>query len=190
MWPAALERLSEAPIQHATETVILARRCDMPELLKRALYELLRTARRGQDEDADLEDPDVARKLIPRQDLVRLIVARDELVDRWCSAAVGPPKIPCSLSGEEHSNEAKAKCLQARNSRHTIWETLVMDSGLFEDGRRDPLHGLQCLIDIDWTASGFCQDCVQAWRASWIAQRQKLWQQLDVWLGLPARQTD
>lgn len=186
MWPDDLRKLSMIPIKNAAETIILARECEMPELLKRAFYELVRTARLGQDEDADLEDPEVAKKQISRQNLARLIKTREELTARWIWAADKPPEIPCPLSDGDPANEETVKCIQARANNLVHWQDVVKKSLLFEECLYDPLHGLQRLVDVDWAATGYCQRCVKAWKVSWAAQREKLWQQLDVWLGLPA----
>ena len=149
----------------------------MPELSKRAFYELVRTTRLGEDEDADTEDPDVMNAMISRQDLARLIKAREELVSRWIFTAGGPPDLTCGTV-TDHPPLDKAKLLND-------WQEHVKSS-LFEECIYDPLVGLQRLIDIKWEGLGYCGACVGAWRDVWQAQRVKLWQQLDLWLDLPA----
>lgn len=185
MWPADLAKLTVKHTKHASETIILARESEMPELLKRAFYELLRTARLGQDEDADLEDPEVAKKQISRQDLARLIRTREELTARWIWSADRPPEVPCPLADADPPTEEHTKCKQARASNFVNWQDTVKKTLLFEECLYDPLHGLQRLAGADWAAMGYCSGCVNAWKVSWAAQREKLWQQLDVWLGLP-----
>ena len=185
MWPTDLAKLSNAATKHAAETIILARECEMPELLKRAFYELLRTARLGQDEDADLNDPEVMKKQISRQDLARLIKTREELTARWIWTADKPPEIPCPLPEADPPTDDCTKCIQARANNLTHWQDVVKKSLLFEECLYDPLHGLQRLTEVDWPALGYCEGCVKAWKVSWAAQREKLWQQLDVWLDLP-----
>ncbi|KAI0338828.1 hypothetical protein BDW22DRAFT_1362552 [Trametopsis cervina] len=185
MWSNDLAKLSSARIPHASKTIILARSCDMPELLKRAFYELVRTSRLGEDEDADLQDPDVLGSQISRADLARLIRAREELTARWLWAADSPPDILCPLSAVDPPSDESAKCIQARAQNLPHWQDTVKKTLLFEECLYDPLHGLERLVQIDWAALGYCQGCVKAWRESWVSQRKKLWQQLDVWLGLP-----
>ncbi|KAI0703484.1 hypothetical protein BC835DRAFT_1319183 [Cytidiella melzeri] len=185
MWSKELSKLTESRIKHAPETIILAREYEMPELLKRAFYELVRTARLGEDEDADSDDPDVASTQISRQDLVRLIRAREELVARWILTAGSPPEILCPLAPVEPPSKESAKCMQARANLFAHWNEVVK-KGLFEEYLYDPLVGLQRLVEHDWTELGYCRGCVKAWRDSWMAQRVKLWQQLELWLGLPA----
>ena len=59
MWPSELSKLNAEVIPNASETIVLAKRCDMPELLKRAYYELLRTGGLGQDEDGSEDEGEV-----------------------------------------------------------------------------------------------------------------------------------
>lgn len=182
MWPAELEKLTEAPIKYAAETIILARECEAPELLKRAFYELLRKPQLGEDEDADVEDPEVVARQISRQDLVRLIKTREQLISRWIWAANKPFEIPCPLPQTEPPTDEYASCKAAR-AQH--WRNDA-NSSLYEDCLYDPILGLQSLASLDWAAMGYCMGCIETWKGSWAAQRVKLWQQLDVWLGLPS----
>lgn len=185
MWPGDLGKLTVARIKHASETIVLARDCNIPELLKRAFYELLRKARLGEDEDADADDPDTARTQIARQDLARLIKTREELVSRWIFTAGSPPDIVCPLASVDPPSDESARCLQARANNLVNWHEAVKKT-LFEECLYDPLIGLQRLAEIQWEDLGYCRGCVKAWRDSWLAQKEKLWQQLDIWLGLPA----
>jgi hypothetical protein len=184
MWSSDLDKLTAAHIKHASETIVLARECEIPELLKRAFYELVRKARLGEDEDADTDDPEVARTQISRQDLARLIKTREELVSRWILTAGSPPEILCPLASVDPPNDESARCLQARANNLVNWQELVKKT-LFEEFLYDPLIGLQRLGEIKWEELGYCEGCVKAWRDSWLAQREKLWRQLDIWLGLP-----
>ena len=106
MWPPSLSELTLAPVPHANETIVLAKTCTMPELLKRAYYELLRTGGLGQDEeDSDSEDERMEaipkrETRIARSDLVLLIKTREHLALEWFFAASSPPQaeaFPCPL---------------------------------------------------------------------------------------------
>lgn len=129
----------------------------------------------GEDVDADEEDPDVMSGQVSRQDLARLIRAREELVSRWVTAAVSPPDIVCSQEG--HVPIDKAKLLEC-------WQEKVVRGGVFEEGMYDPIVGLQRLGEVRWEEQ-VCKGCVGVWRDVWEKMRVKLWGQLDLWLGLP-----
>ncbi|THH27107.1 hypothetical protein EUX98_g7080 [Antrodiella citrinella] len=112
LWPYQLEKLTVDPKDHASETIVLARQWDMPELLKRAFYELVRTTSLGQElfedeEDEDGEGNDSAmndeerNKTISRADLIRLVMTREKLHLEWLFTADSPPsalEFPCPLA--------------------------------------------------------------------------------------------
>jgi hypothetical protein len=47
----------------------------------------------------------------------------------------------------------------------------------------DPLIGPQDLMEISWKDEGFCKGCIAARRSAWCEMRQRLWNELDGWLG-------
>ncbi|KAF8649922.1 hypothetical protein AX16_005479 [Volvariella volvacea WC 439] len=55
-WSPALVDFSPAKEPYATESIVLARQCNLPNILKRALYELVRQEGFGQVDDEDDED--------------------------------------------------------------------------------------------------------------------------------------
>ncbi|CDO68427.1 hypothetical protein BN946_scf184707.g8 [Trametes cinnabarina] len=75
-------------------------------------------------------------------------------------------------------------CQRARLAEETQWHAWLVPSGLFELGMVDVFEGMRSLIDIDWKEKGFCIGCVSERRDVWSAKRQRLWDQLDVLLGL------
>ncbi|CAL1702984.1 unnamed protein product [Somion occarium] len=196
MWPSSLSRLTTNTIPNAAATVLVARECCMPEVLKRAYYELLRTGGLGQDveEDADETYEDVENRTISREDLVRLITTRERLHLEWYLIADCPPNrgiLPCplaSLSSEDAEDsaalEARDSCASATQKALECWDEHVKKSGLFEECMYDPLCGLERLSKVDWEGLGYCDGCVTSWRDDWMRKREKLWQNLDLWLGL------
>ena len=184
MWPAELSAVTEAVIPHANETVVLAKTCTMPELLKRAYYELVRSGSLGQDEgDSDAEEDDDGPAFPPRierSDLVMLVRAREQLALQWHLAARFPPPLeefPCPLSGQEHAKKSvqtrQEKCTKARKNHGKSWDALVRD--LYIDYMYDPLCGLQQVIEVDWTKTGYCDGCVESFRASWVRKIAIAW---------------
>lgn len=220
MWPSDLSHLTQSQIAHASETIVLARTCKMPELLKRAFYELARTGSLGQevvddsiDEDITcLEDEEDKLKIISRGDLVRLIKLREELHLSWYLAADSYPsalEFSCPLvlpelpeaSGQQaqppstpvgdvppiialEQNVAREKCQAAHEKFASHWDTLVKKSGIFEDCMYDPICGLDRVSKVDWSSCGFCDGCVKGWKVSWEKKREKLWSNMNLWLGL------
>ncbi|GJE90617.1 hypothetical protein PsYK624_067610 [Phanerochaete sordida] len=189
MWPASLPDLEVHPhAEHAEETIVLARTCGLPSLLKRAFYELLREPSLGQSvEEEFLLDgaaAERARKKVLPADLARLIKTRVELVAQWARAAALPPDellFPCAQKGSCASNTAEG---------WRRWREAVAGSELYVECMHDPVTGLARLCAIDWRAHGFCEGCVKAWRLGWRKQREKVWENLDLWLELPPKEED
>ncbi|KAI0692576.1 hypothetical protein C8T65DRAFT_586512 [Cerioporus squamosus] len=216
-WPQDLSRLSSEPREHAVETIHLAQQCDVPEVMKCAYYELLRTPNFGQDlavyvhaESSDAPSPlaiatEEDEKNAPplrlaASDFVRLVRAKDALQKEWmavvCVAPL-PSVVPCPLApfvndknaGEETLKSAKT-CADTRANDEVEWTLRLVDNKLFERGMRDAIGGLQSLIDMDWAGMGYCVGCVSERRDAWTEQREKLWRRLDVLLGLKGEDED
>ncbi|TFK85399.1 hypothetical protein K466DRAFT_494802 [Polyporus arcularius HHB13444] len=216
-WPQDLSRLSAEPRAHAVETIHLAQQCEVPEVLKNAYYELLRTPNFGQDltvylhaESADDSHPlniatedDEKNAPPPRlaaSDFVRLVRAKDALQKEWmtvvCVAPL-PSVVPCPLApfvndknaGEEKLKSAKT-CAETRAGDEVEWTLRLIDNRVFERGMADPIGGLQSLVEMDWADMGYCVGCVRERRDAWTEQREKLWKRLDVLLGLKGDDED
>ncbi|KAI0322560.1 hypothetical protein OF83DRAFT_649106 [Amylostereum chailletii] len=201
MWSDKLDELYADTIPHAAATVALAHQCDIPRVYKRAYYELLRTPEFGQ---GALEDNDEADENNPGQlslvDYRRLVKAREGLTIAWVAAAAKVPDLGCrhplkskvphdSGSGPATAVDAPLPdpaCLSTNlPNADTEWVDVVHESGVFEQYLHDPILGMVELMDFDWAASGWCTECALAWHAAWKRQKEKLWQNLDLWLKLP-----
>ncbi|KAF9459088.1 hypothetical protein BDZ94DRAFT_1172381 [Collybia nuda] len=169
MWPTSLASVSASRIPFAKTSVSLARKCGLSPILKRALYELVRQDGFGQDDDVTLSSSDY-------QALLR---AREQLASAWIKAAACPtPQFAKCLSDTPHC----AACdLNSVNSAHI---ELVHASGIFEVHLYDPICGLQALVDEPKLNEKFCEACVRLRKDVWAKEREKVWADLDVWLGL------
>ncbi|KAJ7666747.1 hypothetical protein DFH06DRAFT_1469944 [Mycena polygramma] len=152
MWPSSLAALSTALIPHATESVILGRAWGVSGILKRSLYELLRTPGFGQDNSDTLHRhpaPYEHSRLLPA-DILCLVNAREQLDLVWY----------------------RATAFDVR---------LVHDTGLFQNFRFDVLCGLAMLVQIDWESesAGVCPLCVAKLREKWETEREQTWGRLD-----------
>lgn len=201
MWPGELTRLSpdrtETHSHHAAEMLTLARRCGLPELCKRAFYELLRSDCLGlatslHDDDSDCKSDDNPDGHLGRADILRLVSAREHLQRAWLRIARAPPApsaVPCPLEQippaalDAAQEPVLQKCRDARASSITQWTTEVTQAALFEEGMYDPLCALERLCEKDWQGMGYCVGCVGARTDVWGEERVRLWKDLDQWLG-------
>ena len=105
MWSPRLADLSTVPIPHATESLALARLCGLPRVMKRAMYELVRSPGYGQNDlddsadDVDDEDGGVGMGMMGQRsgggnrvelqsaDKDALTRAREHLTSLWIATA-------------------------------------------------------------------------------------------------------
>ncbi|KAJ7469915.1 hypothetical protein B0H11DRAFT_1731194 [Mycena galericulata] len=193
-WSSSLTDLSKEAIGLATESIILARACDVPSILKRAMYELARRAGYGQNERDSGQG-------VATRDFLALVRAREELTAVWlksispyapefgtCAAAMAPaPASVPTPDAEPAPQPIPAACTTLDPLRSgEAQQKLVRESGIADDFLYDPLCGLQALIDSDWSAEGFCEACVGLRREVWTNTRERAWVDLDRWFGLEA----
>ncbi|EKM50974.1 uncharacterized protein PHACADRAFT_187594 [Phanerochaete carnosa HHB-10118-sp] len=191
MWPSSMPTLAVHPnAKHAEETVVLARTCGLPSLLKSAFYELLRAPGLGQSVEQEFlldgANEERARRKVPPADLARLIKTREELAAQWARAAALPPdprEFGCSSFGGR-------QCAVTTVDAVRLWREAVHASDLYIEYMHDPIAGLERLCDLGWVELGFCKNCVGAWCASWARQREKVWANLELWLELPRKEEE
>ncbi|OSC96915.1 hypothetical protein PYCCODRAFT_1212386 [Trametes coccinea BRFM310] len=212
MWPSDLDKLcrpEERAAAAATQTILLAQDCELPELLRPAYYELLCTPGFGQDLSVYLHAessgvPDSAARLkaesdedeknappptLPASDFVRLANAKQTLQREW-QALVRAPPLPsafvCPLANAvtARTHDAALLCRRAWLAEEAQWYSWIVPTGVFELGMADVFAGMKRLIDIDWHGKGFCVGCVSERRDAWATKRRALWEKLDVLLGL------
>ncbi|KAI0327392.1 hypothetical protein GY45DRAFT_1133449, partial [Cubamyces sp. BRFM 1775] len=129
-WPSDLDHIAEYSddeadkrVNEATQTILLAQECNLPELLKAAYYELLHTPEFGQELptyvyaepndtptnsgtshltwETDQDEADAPKPRLAASDFVRLEVAKFELQNEWLKLARAPPlpsTFPCPLA--------------------------------------------------------------------------------------------
>jgi hypothetical protein len=175
MWSSSLSTLSTAVIPYATETVIIGRAWGVSGVLKRSLYELLRTPGFGQDNEDDIQcrpAPYEHSRLLPA-DILCLVSAREQLDLVWYAATSFD-----AFATDEHDGCAPIQ--------YVTYRCLVHDSGLFQNYRFDVLCGLEMLVQIDWESEsagadgrGLCALCVRKLREKWEMDREQTWGKLD-----------
>ncbi|KAK0504449.1 hypothetical protein EDD18DRAFT_1133834 [Armillaria luteobubalina] len=179
MWPSSLCEVSLDPINYASDTVILAREWGLKSIRKRALYELVRLAGFGQDYDSD-EESDHSSSAISSSDYRLLVRAREMLTSAWTTRiATATFGVEAKCVGGVEGCTAADPGLVA--SRH---QEMVVASGLFETYLRDPVCGTEALMELDWGKAGYCEACVEQRRVVWGKARERMWEDLDMWLGL------
>lgn len=179
MWCSSLSSLTTAVIPYATETVMLGRSWGVSGVLKRSLYELLRTPGFGQDKEERFERRAglCERGLLPA-DILCLVNAREHLDLIWHAAT----SFEIFSISHDHDVSAPACC----PLKYSTYKNLVHDTGLFQNYRFDVLCGLEMLMQIDWegetadaNGQGLCALCASKIREKWELEREKTWEKLD-----------
>lgn len=232
-WSDSLGDLTNERYENAAETIVLARQYNVTKVLKRAFYELLRTAGFGQgvahdggeksetgfeegsddddegrgdegdgdgegeivksfDDEADGSgDEDGGEDavngddtngddhcLLSRDDIRRLITAREHLTTAWVLAAATVPNyFKCTAVRSDGTTSCYCRS-------PTTWSRVVHRSGIFEDNLYDPISGFRALMKVNWAGKGLAGECIKVRLDAWAKQREKLWSNLDLWLEL------
>jgi hypothetical protein len=181
-FPPELSAFTPSARPNAKETVVLSRECDVPNVLKAAFYDLLRTDGMGlglpedcAETGEDDEDED-ERVQLSRADTLRVIAAREKLTSEWVSIISNPISRKCNRPEEECSG------VQIYDDLFE-WNERVHKDNWASDHMYDPIGGLEALIAMKWEEA-YCDDCCRAKRNVWKSRREKMWDLLDVHLQL------
>ncbi|KAF9234954.1 hypothetical protein BU15DRAFT_51974 [Melanogaster broomeanus] len=194
-WSTSLDDITEEYKPGALEVAALGRKCGVPGVLKRAFYEMTRRSGYGlggDDEcmevDSEGEEVVEGKEEITRSDERLIERLREHLVLAWAqNTARLDPSFKCPYQAKRGSGKAtqihSPKCT-SMNAKREAWDRLVHESGIYQDYLFDPIAGLQRLLEIDWEAEGWCEECVRMRKEAWSKARQRLWDRVNVWMGV------
>ncbi|KIK51490.1 hypothetical protein GYMLUDRAFT_394053 [Collybiopsis luxurians FD-317 M1] len=177
-WSSDLKTLRTQPswtVEICERAIVTSRECNVPSILKRALYELVR---RPDYWKGGLDDPNEVLQSLE----ITLAGARLKLAQEWSSrASLVIPTLAedslCCKYLEPAPHESAFGHAYTSYMHHG-------PKGLFRQYLFDPIAGLLALSKKQWETPQICKGCVKKAQAGWIADRQKLWDRLDEWLGL------
>lgn len=206
MWADDLSDLSNT-LENAADTLLLARRCNVNGILKRALYELVISEGFKQSNSTDQIGPDMEdgenQSVLDPSDISLLVHAREKLTMFWMQKATPPPQ-PAACRSPRKS-QAYRNCAVTKRRTHELYKLLVHDSKIFRRYGRDPIWGLRILRNAPWIEGedretwfgstkpqdqrldqvGYlCSACAKKWRADWQVEKTKLWNDMDTWFKL------
>ncbi|KAI0322563.1 hypothetical protein OF83DRAFT_1167437 [Amylostereum chailletii] len=183
-WSADVTQVTTTPAHRALETILLAKACRIPQILKRACYEAIRINTFGDtmrgpslQEFHNANVVEATRTAEPfvrlsSKDVVALFRAHGRLSDEWVRCAATPPtEYRCSHGPQPVAYEP------AR------WNTMVHASGLFVRYLHDPIAGIaEIRRNIILEEDVFCGACREAIEAAWKKSLETIWEQYDVGL--------
>ncbi|KAI0672005.1 hypothetical protein C8Q78DRAFT_717826 [Trametes maxima] len=157
----------------------LARRYNIPRLLKRPFYELITSP----DFFATVfASRDQIR--LPDGDLLRLYHAREVLQNRWRDAVVVAPNTDDKGNSTCHPKGHSCQTYprhgtRTKMDRSSLWRDMVLKSGSIEPGAADPMrYDLLGALEED-ARQGWCRWCLMSWEETLTAKRKEWWALLD-----------
>jgi hypothetical protein len=177
-------------LPHAADVIVLARGYDVPSILKRAFYEMLRCSDFDQDPVAPVSPLSTPLSLCPTtstfplsaSDILLAVSIRARLSSAWLETIASPPDFACCqtpVEGEEFGTTCRSI-----TAKTLSWATLLQKHNTTLQYLHDPLTGLLWLSRRNWSKLKLCNTCKEAWSVKFLHKRAELWGQLDEWLGL------
>ncbi|KAI0313770.1 hypothetical protein OF83DRAFT_1139912 [Amylostereum chailletii] len=166
-WPSTLPPLDSPPILHPMQALCCARTHNIPKVLKRAHYELIRSPECASVIEAN-------RAGAKHSELsIAVLWLRTLLADAWAKdMAAPPPDILCT-----HGAFAPAASPEALSA---FWAARVQTSGLYLKYRYDPISGIEAVFErLKLVEEGVCAGCYLKARAWVTSKREAWWKILD-----------
>lgn len=155
------------------EMVVVARQMGSHSILKRVLYDLLRTPRFGLMGIADEEGC-----LLKGRDLLMLVTARESLQNQWAT------QMTTAMSASSHCTKPDNVECPPLSLSEDAWRVLIVESGIFADGFADPMAAFDRIDELDFGTSGCCEKCAGSWKTTFRARKQQLCLSLDKTLSI------
>ncbi|KAK7055692.1 hypothetical protein R3P38DRAFT_2600668 [Favolaschia claudopus] len=165
LFPNNLRKLTRAAVPHAEAAVVLGRGYELPSILKRAYYEILRTAPQtdpAPDRFAEWEEVDFVRLGETQK---HLAAAWSRLLTPSFKVCPGPP---CAVTQRNAAISILCNALFIAFLKYPL----------------DPIGGLLELASAQWMARGFCQRCANNHSTTFGMKADELWENLDTWLEI------
>ncbi|KAF6748868.1 hypothetical protein DFP72DRAFT_915655 [Ephemerocybe angulata] len=179
IWSEDLAKLGTPPPDDAdpVEALSLGRRCWMPGVAKRAMYELLKDKLFWQGSSAKGEKQ--SRIKLPMKEIMLLTSARAKLQMRWIkeTSQLSDALIPC---GAEVQAGARPCVGLTPLAAHEVHRGLVIQSDVQGRYVDDIIGGLDALSNLAWGAEGgFCLGCVEQLTGNWTAAQRETWKDCE-----------
>lgn len=158
-------------LDHASTIIAVAREFHLPELSKRAFYEVLRNAHFWKvvitnRTSVNLTDTDI----------LNLYHARQVLQQEWRALLNTPPEAAC-IAAADHRH-----CIySSRSQRAAHWRSHFVDSGELEKGAEDPICSIDAVLQSAFFQQpvNWCKACLDGRRDAFEAAKVRWWGMLD-----------
>lgn len=187
LWPLTVPEgtaaWKEKDLNETLAIIALARQFNVPELLKRAFYELIRDASFWEMIHTDRDSVE-----LPDSDLLALYHARHELQQEWRTLILTPPSPGSSCLSLPHSGN---KCRYTVASQRSVsWRTLFVASCYLDKGSEDQIYYVDFMVEDsvfdDHAGKLWCTPCIEERKNAWEDAKAKWWKMLDELFKVPA----
>ncbi|RPD60466.1 hypothetical protein L227DRAFT_600737 [Lentinus tigrinus ALCF2SS1-6] len=160
----------------APEALIAARWNRLPQVKKRAIFELIRSP--------DALD-DILQSKYPREwflsdvDMEQLWQYRDTLGEYWRTFVMSPPQFlqrTCPTYGP------LGPCSAARRRCVAEWAVAIGEKMVEGEYRYDLVGGMEELCGMNWRSFGLCLMCVKSMVRLCEEKKLEWWERLDAWI--------
>ncbi|KAI0349913.1 hypothetical protein OH77DRAFT_1156763 [Trametes cingulata] len=173
LWPCTIDqKLTRKGHVLAIEIISAAREFDLPQLLKRAFYELIRSTTFWKR--VETERPTLA---LSDADLLMLYQARHVLQQHWRELVFVPPRLQYLACLCRHFRPSQ---------RQASWSAEIVKWGDLQKGEEDPIGYLDT---FKWRAFEnkerlWCRKCLNQSATTWLEAKREWWKKLDGLLKL------
>ncbi|KAI0692577.1 hypothetical protein C8T65DRAFT_699468 [Cerioporus squamosus] len=169
IWPDDKPKLpgGRMPWEDAVRIIQVSRECGVPELRKRAFYEIVRG---GAFWQTQLQNR--AAIQLPDADIVAFLTARQVVFEPPCGKNAMCSTKLCAVKLQKVGPVA----------RTGLWRAQMIEGGDFDAGRADPIGHLEVMLtkrSAELEAEGWCGSCMENRKKLWAEAQEKWWSMLD-----------
>ncbi|EIW51928.1 uncharacterized protein TRAVEDRAFT_53922 [Trametes versicolor FP-101664 SS1] len=186
LWPLLVPQRTidwkKKTLGETTAIIALAREFNLPEVLRRAFYELVRNPAFWETITTNRDSVKLADA-----DLIALYHARHTLQQEWRTLLLTQPLPEASCL---NSQRGKDRCAYTNvASRISAWRRLVVETGHLETGAVDPIYHIDVIlaaVEFRDLAGTWCTLCITERNCVWAAAKSQWWGMLDELFKIPA----
>ncbi|KAI0693155.1 hypothetical protein BC835DRAFT_1091504 [Cytidiella melzeri] len=172
-WPVDFHLISEHPQPNAAYVLNLAKQYNLPQVRKRALYDLLRSEVFGLSLEVGQPVGRGFHEELRHDDLIVLVIARHKWQKEWRTLRSQPQGLKAIRC---FANRGKPCDVQA------AWFAKTCSRELLPEGLLDHHRAFKGLSEINWDS--LCSGCKKRVEELVNSERVRVWKLLDVWFGL------
>ncbi|KAI8989209.1 hypothetical protein BD414DRAFT_536507 [Trametes punicea] len=179
LWSRRPSSKHKSSASDALAMITIGREYKVPEVLKRAFYELLRNPSFWETVASRARRPTLT---VSDADLLALYHARHVLQQKWTKLLFTPPGLEGRCLTTTRSRSTKKCLLDEDYERAASWQSQFVTENNLEKGAEDPLRYVESLLQEQAFKSleeTWCKACIDERKAAWEKACVDWWNSLD-----------